>query len=200
MSHTTPARSSFLAAIAVIIEVALAVLVRAQETPLDYDHVLSHRRIMEELASMVNESERNPREIEIAAFLVRDFRNRVALIRWPDSQDERTQTWIGPLPSGVIATVHTHPNGWRKPSPEDHGEATRIGLPFLVLTRWDIWVAEPGKKHATRLVWNEDWRGERYLAALGPREGTRESTTIAATEPAQPRPSRYAEPATTGLR
>lgn len=132
----------------------------------DYDRVLAHPALMEEFARMVNVTESHPRDIELAAFLVLDASDQLRIVPWGGPEKERTNTWTGPVPRGTIATVHTHPNGWRRPSHEDHQEAVRTGLPFLVLTRWDIWVAEPDSSRSKVLLRNENWRDERYLAAL----------------------------------
>ncbi len=141
--------------------------------PIDYERVLAHPSLMKEFARMIAVTESDAREIELAAFVVLDTSNHLRVVPWDAPEGERTNTWRGEVPPGTIATVHTHPNGWRRPSHKDQQEATRTRLPFLVLTRWDIWVAEPGSDRPRPLLRSENWRDDGYLAALGPQPAER---------------------------
>jgi len=62
-----------------------------------------------------------------------------------------------PIPTGTIADAHTHPNALDpKPSGGDQADATRLNLPFYVVTRDAIWKAVP-KQDAPVPVAGSDW-------------------------------------------
>src|SRR5450631_3842709 len=46
---------------------------------------------------------------EQAAWIVRTADGTTALIPWPSLRAFRRATWRGPIPSGALASVHTHP-------------------------------------------------------------------------------------------
>lgn len=133
---------------------------------IDYRELLERRDLMGQFAEMVLLSEATTAEEELAAFLVRTDRGGLSLVPWPRGNAERTETWRGPIPPGTIAVVHTHPNGWRRPSPADHLEAERTGLPFLVLTRWEIWLASPSRSRSVRLLTARNWTSPNWLTTL----------------------------------
>jgi len=68
------------------------------------------------------------------------------------------KTWKDkPIPTGTIADAHTHPNALDpKPSGGDQADATRLNLPFYVVTRDAIWKAVP-KQDAPVPVAGSDW-------------------------------------------
>jgi hypothetical protein len=78
---------------------------------------------------------------ERAAFLVRRDDGTVALHHWPKS-GFRSARWKGQLPAGVIGVMHTHPVRLPRPSGQDIAEARRLGLPFYVVSRRQLCVAD----------------------------------------------------------
>lgn len=78
------------------------------------------------------------RHAEAAAFVVGNEKGRLMLVRWPASGEPDTVFWVGPLPSGVVAIVHTHPNWNPLPSNIDMRTARRSRLPVYVVTRTEI--------------------------------------------------------------
>lgn len=118
--------------------------------------ILDSPEIVLELAAMIDDSLRGPRETEIAAFLVLDEYGDLGLVRWQNSAKSRAQSFTGVVPAATVGIVHTHPNGWARPSSGDRREAKRTGLPIYVLTRWDIWVAGPAGE-VVPLVERQDW-------------------------------------------
>ncbi len=87
------------------------------------------------------------RHTEEAAFIVGNADGRLALIRWPEAGEPDTSRWTGPLPEGVVAIVHTHPNWNPLPSKIDIRTAQRSRLPVYVVTRTEIFQ----KRSADRL-------------------------------------------------
>lgn len=181
MVKNLKSRALLITIVFVIAEISVALeshKLNAQRRPapnIDYERMTRDFELMSELASMWNLSESTPQEEEIAAFLLRNPLGHYSIVRWPDTGSRRTSTWSGPVPRGTIAVVHTHPNGWSKPSWGDHQEATRTGLPFIVLTRINIWVAEPGSRHATPVVKGFNWTNDTHLASLAQEERRREN-------------------------
>ena len=98
---------------------------------------------------------------ERAAFLVLHAHHRFACIVWPPSFGYRSERWIGPIPDGTVAIVHTHPEREPHPSSFDIEEAERIGVPILVLTNDSVTVAYPSRKRVATLA-GKAWaqRGE----------------------------------------
>ena len=139
-----------------LVVLALPVFGGSRKT-LKYAPLMESGAVMGELAAMVDEATRGPREAEIAAFVAIDRSGAYRLIRWRNSARSRWQSFTGALPARTIGIVHTHPNGWARPSAGDRREARRLGLPIFVVTRWEIWAAEPDGR-ATALVENLDWR------------------------------------------
>lgn len=124
-----------------------------------YEPLIWTGEVLTEMAAMIDEAVRSQKEAEVAAFLVLDKSGRYELRRWKGTEHARKQSFTGVIPPRTIGVVHTHPNEWSRPSPADLREARRIGLPIYVVTRWDIWVAEPDGR-ALALVQNRDWRDD----------------------------------------
>ena len=70
---------------------------------------------------------------ERAGFLVLDG-ERFRLVPWPPTHQFHAEEWIGKIPEGTVAVVHTHPPGQPLPSTHDRAEARRVGIPMLVIT------------------------------------------------------------------
>ena len=81
--------------------------------------------------------------VETAAFIVRGKDGSLAMHYWPRQFRYRTASWEGPVPEGVIAIIHTHPSTRPEPSPRDYDEARRLQMPFYVVTRGALCVADP---------------------------------------------------------
>ncbi len=80
-------------------------------------------------------------QFEIAAFIVKSPRGALTLMQWPNRGFSKAN-WVGPLPEGVVAVLHTHPQRSPRPSLQDRAEAVRMKLPFYVVSRGALCVAE----------------------------------------------------------
>lgn len=78
--------------------------------------------------------------LELAAFIVKTPRGALTLLRWPNRGFYQA-SWVGPLPEGVVAVMHTHPQRSPRPSLQDRAEAVRMKLPFYVVSRGGLCVA-----------------------------------------------------------
>jgi hypothetical protein len=79
------------------------------------------------------------RNTERAAFLVIDDDGNYRCLLWPYHNGFLREEFHGTIPPGTVAVMHTHPNRYPHPSLHDQGEAVRIGLPFLVVSRQHIY-------------------------------------------------------------
>ncbi|HYR27940.1 MAG TPA: Mov34/MPN/PAD-1 family protein [Thermoanaerobaculia bacterium] len=93
-------------------------------------------------------------QIEHAAFIVRTAEETLELMHWP-GRGYYSASWRGPVPPGVVAVIHTHPRHRPAPSGQDRAEATRLGLPFYVVSRAALCVADASEsvRCATRIPW-----------------------------------------------
>ena len=85
---------------------------------------------------------------ERAAFLIRENNGTLTLAPWPHS-GFRHASYRGAVPARTIAILHTHPADQPRPSAQDRAEATRLGLPVIVITPRSAVAAMPGD---TRLL------------------------------------------------
>ena len=85
---------------------------------------------------------------ERAAFLIRETGGTLTLAPWPHS-GFRHASYRGAVPARTIAILHTHPANEPRPSAQDRAEATRLGLPVIVITPRSVVAAMPGE---TRLL------------------------------------------------
>ena len=108
-------------------------------------------RVAEDLLRTLGPSDE---DYEIAAFVVRDPGGALVLQMWPNRKF-RSATWSGPKPKDLLAVIHTHPIGRRLPSRRDIAEAKRLGVPFYVVSRVSLCVAEvtDGVRCASRVPW-----------------------------------------------
>jgi hypothetical protein len=96
-------------------------------------------------------------QIEHAAFAVRDRDGRLHFVRWPLRGEDRQAKYRGTIPRDAFAIVHTHPNGYPKPSLNDIAVAQRLGIPVYVVTRRAVSVTAGGEvKIITAGDWNPD--------------------------------------------
>ena len=77
-------------------------------------------------------------ETEEAMFIVRGEDGRLSFVRWESLRVRHHAQWNGPLPPGIVAIVHTHPNSMPRPSLTDVRTAQRSNVPVYVLTRTRI--------------------------------------------------------------
>jgi hypothetical protein len=94
-------------------------------------------------------------EIEHAAFIAAGSDGTMRLVHWLGNRAFREAHWNGPLPDGVVAVIHTHPHRSPLPSRQDAFEARRLGMPFYVVSRASLSVAEPDGRirRAARIPW-----------------------------------------------
>lgn len=85
------------------------------------------------------------RDREHAAFVVEERDGTLGCILWPSSAGVRTESFRGVVPAGTVAIVHSHPDGTSaRPSSGDAAVARQLDLPFVVVTRTEIWIAGAG--------------------------------------------------------
>lgn len=94
-------------------------------------------------------------ETEEAMFVVQNGDGSLSFVRWASQQLVREAQWNAPLPAGVIAIAHTHPNRAPLPSMGDVRTALRLELPVYVITRSHIMKTQHGE---TVAVAKGDWR------------------------------------------
>ena len=91
-------------------------------------------------------------EFECAAFIVAGA-GSFTLRHWPRDRAFRGAQWLGAIPAGAVAIIHTHPHTNPLPSPQDAREARRTQLPFYVVSRGSLAVVEPsGIVRAARTI------------------------------------------------
>lgn len=128
--------------------IALASLVVAAAAPAEI--VPSGRRVLELspeteriFADVLVHSMTGMRDRELAAFVVEEERDgTLGCILWPGHAGVRSESFSGVVPAGTVAIVHSHPDGTSaRPSRGDVAVARRLVLPFIVVTRTEIWIA-----------------------------------------------------------
>ncbi len=105
------------------------------------------------------------RRTEVAAFIVRKADGQLVLVRWPEAGEPDTSRWVGRLPGGAVAIVHTHPNWEPLPSRIDIRTAQRSHLPVYVVTRTEISKTFGG---SPLIVLNGDWNPVARVACAAP--------------------------------
>ena len=93
-------------------------------------------------------------QTEEAMFIVRGADGTISFVRWDPMGVPRHAQWNAPLPLGVVAIVHTHPNSMPRPSTTDILTAQRSELPVYVVTRTKIMNTSGGE---TNVVLRGDW-------------------------------------------
>ena len=96
------------------------------------------------------------RHTEEAAFVVGNSEGRLMLVRWPSAGEPDTAWWSGPMPTGTVAIVHTHPNWNPLPSNIDVRTARQSRLPVYVVTRTEISRTTGG---SAEVVLRGEWSG-----------------------------------------
>lgn len=77
---------------------------------------------------------------EEAAFLIKRSNGDYRCSMWPSSHDYHQTKFVGAIPNGTVAIVHTHPIQYPQGSPHDQRTAKRLGVPIFVLTPRNIYV------------------------------------------------------------
>src|SRR2546430_7400139 len=98
---------------------------------------------LEELAAQLLKHASADDDFEQAAFIVRQPAGDLSMVDWPSGHFFRKASWSGPVPTGTIAIIHTHPTRMPLPSQIDRIEATRTGLTIYAVTRVSICSADP---------------------------------------------------------
>ncbi len=80
-------------------------------------------------------------DLERAAFVIRAG-DSFELLHWPYQARKRTAQWLDPMPENVVAVIHTHPRRIPLPSAQDVKSARTLGLPFYVVSRGSLAVAD----------------------------------------------------------
>ena len=92
---------------------------------------------------------------EEAMFIIRGADGRLSFVRWASTHIPQHAEWNAPLPAGVVAIAHTHPNSMPRPSLNDIRTAMRSNLPVYVVTRTRITKTAGGE---IEVVSKGDWR------------------------------------------
>lgn len=71
---------------------------------------------------------------ERAAFIVDDGEGNLQCVAWPQTNASAEARFIGHVPKGTVAIIHTHPITVPLPSVQDEHEATRLGITVYALT------------------------------------------------------------------
>ncbi|HEX7420875.1 MAG TPA: Mov34/MPN/PAD-1 family protein [Thermoanaerobaculia bacterium] len=119
------------------------------------DDVATRREVAVVLREMFGDAGFGLRHAEEAAFVVANGASGFVVLRWPSGDQSDTARWIGPMPAGVVAIVHTHPNWQPLPSNIDIRTAKSSRLPVYVVTRDQISKTAGG---SPEIVFNGDWR------------------------------------------
>lgn len=93
---------------------------------------------------------------EEAAFLIRNAAGATFFLHWSSDGELNQATWNGPIPTGTVAIVHTHPNYLPLPSNRDNRVARAIEVPVFVVTRTRITRTDGGEPV---VVAAGDWSG-----------------------------------------
>jgi hypothetical protein len=98
-----------------------------------------HPDVRAYLADLLRLSGGGYRHTERAAFLVIDEGGGFRCLLWPYHNGFARERFSGRIPAGTVAIAHTHPNSARHPSVHDRTEAMRLLIPFLIVSRDDIY-------------------------------------------------------------
>ncbi len=102
--------------------------------------LLKDRAVQQCFASMLAATRFGATGEEIGAFLVVETDGTRRCQRWPTKGMRRVE-WRGPIPTGTVAIVHTHPAAAPLPSRHDRDAARNAGLPFIVIAPCQVTAA-----------------------------------------------------------
>lgn len=94
---------------------------------------------------------------ERAAFIVENLDGSLGCQEWPSVHEYQSEKFRGAIPPQAIAIVHTHPVQFPKPSEQDNGEATRLGIPIYTLTIRGVYKSMPGQAQAVMITNRQSW-------------------------------------------
>ncbi len=141
--------------------------------------------VLEALWRMFERAHYGAGKLEEAAFVIVAPDGTLSLRRWPATGSPHRSSWIGPVPADAVAIVHTHPNGWPRPSPQDHLIAAETRLAVYVITRSGIvktkgaetiTIARAGWWHARQPALDRSMTTSRAHASAATLSGWRAST------------------------
>lgn len=99
------------------------------------------------------------RDIERAAFIIKQEDGEYRCLFWPFSPDYRQQQYRGTIPDRTMAIVHTHPLTSPEPSIGDDETARRLCVPIFVITPLNIYlVTSRGENRA--MIKDHDWASD----------------------------------------
>ena len=98
------------------------------------------------------------RDLERAAFLVREPDDTWSCLLWPSNAGFRSEQFRGAVPEGVVAIVHTHPNRIVQASAQDVRTAVATGLPVFTITWANITVIDERTGEQQWVSKSRDWR------------------------------------------
>ena len=75
---------------------------------------------------------------ESAAFVVRDEGGQYRCVAWPLDGHLQRQEFLGAIPDGTVAIIHTHPSELPLGSTGDARTAIKLSVPIFVLTPLNI--------------------------------------------------------------
>lgn len=113
-----------------------------------------HPQVRDALWKLLQDAHYGYAQTEEAMFIIQDLNGGLTFVRWASMGIPRHAQWNAPLPFGVIAIVHTHPNDLPRPSLNDIQTAQRNNLPVYVVTRTKITKTAGGD---TNVVLRGDW-------------------------------------------
>ena len=121
-------------------------------------------------------------ETERAAFIIDRGDGNFGCQLWPPTELYRQEHFLGKIPPGTVAIIHTHPMRWKRPSRQDQKEADRLGLPIYVLTLFNIYKAIPGHVYSSAVVDGEIWadRSPHNLGMCAPPNPAPEAASVVA--------------------
>ncbi len=124
--------------------------------PAAADTVFEDEAVRHYLSDLLREGGMGRLPRERAAFLTVDEAGIFRCLIWPKTGAFNSESFNGHLPAGIVAIAHTHPRESSLPSSHDRAQATRLQIPFIVLTPRTIEVAMPGGSRQS-VVRNERW-------------------------------------------
>ena len=95
---------------------------------------------------------------EHSAFLVSDPNGELRMVKWRVRGTRTSATYLGRIPAGTVAILHTHPNELPNPSYGDAAIARKLDMPVYVITRRRITRTSGG---TMELIVAGDWNPSR---------------------------------------
>ncbi len=125
--------------------------------PFEFRRTARDANAIAALSDLARKGDDQKKEIEVAAFLVRESNGDLSCLLWPISEEQLIARFKGQFPPGVVAVAHTHPSWNPKPTRWDIDESRRTGLPIYVLTRYDVYVIDPHSGESIHVIERRYW-------------------------------------------